>query len=589
MSLIELDGVTFQYGTQPDDEYAVTDVDLEIEQGEFVGVTGQSEAGKATLCRLISGQIPQFYHGDLSGEVTVEGTSTTEATIGELSKKIGFVFENPYDQLTGATSTVLEEIAFGLETHELTREEVRERARESLEAVGVEDLADRNPMQLSGGQCQRVAIASVIAMQPDVIVLQQPTAQLDPEGAEEVFDVVGAMNDEGYTVVIVSQELEQLVSPLDRLLVMDDGDIRFDGPPDDVLVDAVEEDVPVPVPKPVEIGHRLRDVGLIPDDEPVPVTESGCLSELRRVLDQSAGDAQSADASGVPGGATDAGDGSATTGATDGNGSVVVDDLHHRYPSGVEAVQGVSFSLDEGCVCLIGQNGAGKSTLVKHMNALLEPTEGAAYVRGSDTREHTTAELAHEVGLSFQNPDDQLFHSTVTEEVKYGPRNLGFDGEELAETTEQAMELLGLEDRRDENPYDFGEPWRKRVAVASIVAMDTDVVVLDEPTGGQDAPGYEQLSEAVERLVDRGKLVLVVTHDMDFVSEHADRTILLAQGEVIADGETRDVLGDPETLARSNVHPPMVTRLGLELGVGPVLSVEELFDAVDEQVDDVAT
>lgn len=581
MSLIRLDDVTFQYGTQPDDEYAVSDINLEIEAGQFVGITGQSEAGKATLCRLISGQIPQFYHGDLSGAVTVEGTSTAETTIGELSKKIGFVFENPYDQLTGATSTVLEEVAFGLETHGLTRDEVRERARESLRAIGVEDLADRNPMQLSGGQCQRVAIASVIAMQPDVIVLQQPTAQLDPEGTEEVFDVVGEMNDEGYTVVVVSQELERLVSPLDRLIIMDEGNIRFDGPPAEVLVDAIEEGVPVPVPKPVEIGHRLRDAGLVAPDEPVPVTESDCLSELRHVVDESVGARPPVDPTDDSAGDGATGDLSTPDGATDGDWGVVFDDLHHRYPSGVEALAGVSFSLDEGCICLIGQNGAGKSTLVKHMNALLEPTQGSAYIHGADTREHSTAELAHEVGLSFQNPDDQLFHSTVTDEVKYGPRNLGFDDERLAETTDRAIELLGLEDRRDENPYDFGEPWRKRVAVASTAAMDTDVVVLDEPTGGQDLPGYEQLSTAVERLVDRGKLVLVITHDMDFVSEQADRTILLAEGEVIADGDTRDVLGDAETLARSNVHPPMVTRLGLELGVGPVLSVEELFDAID--------
>ncbi|SIR64527.1 energy-coupling factor transport system ATP-binding protein [Haladaptatus litoreus] len=575
MSLIELHDVTFQYGTQPDGEYAVNDIDFSIEEGQFVGITGQSEAGKATLCRLISGQIPHFYHGDLSGTVTVEGSSTVESTVGDLSKKIGFVFENPYDQLTGATSTVLEEVAFGLESHGLTRDEMRDRARESLAAIGVEDLADRNPMQLSGGQCQRVAIASVIAMQPDVMVLRQPTAQLDPEGTEEVFDVVGSMNEDGYTIVMVSQEIERLVPHLDRLVVMDDGTIRFDGRPDDVLVQAIEEGLPIPVPDPVEIGHRLRDAGTVSADEPIPVTESGCLSELRRV-----GNGR------LLGSETDGGHSvSPPDDPLDETADVVLDELHHQYPSGVKALRGVSFSLDDGCVCLIGQNGAGKSTLVKHLNALLEPTEGVAYIRGADTSEHTTAELAHEVGLSFQNPDDQLFHSTVEEEIQYGPRNLGFDDEEVAETTDNALSLLGLEERRNENPYDFGEPWRKRVAVASIVAMDTPVVVLDEPTSGQDAPGYEQLGHAVDTLAEQGKLVVIITHDMDFVREHADRTVLLAEGQVIADGETRDVLGDAETLARSNVHPPTVTRLSLELGVGSLLSVDELLDAIGVSTD----
>ncbi|AUV80839.1 ABC transporter [Salinigranum rubrum] len=587
MSLIELTDVTFQYGTQPEDEYAVTDVDLSIEEGQFVGVTGQSEAGKATLSRLVSGQIPHFYHGELSGDVTVEGTSTAESTVGELSKKIGYVFENPYDQLTGASSTVLEEVAFGLETHGLTREEMRERAKESLAAIGVEDLVDRDPMQLSGGQCQRVAIASVLAMEPDVLVLQQPTAQLDPEGTEEVFEVVAEMNDRGYTVVMVSHELDRLVPHLDRLVVMDDGRIRFDGPPADVLVDATNEDLPLFVPTPVTVGRRLREAGLVSSDEPVPVTESGCLAELRRVTETPRADGDAAGEFETSSSETDRADGTVDSSETDRE--VVLDGVHHRYPSGVEALRGVSFSLEAGCVCLIGQNGAGKSTLVKHLNGLLDPTEGTVYVRGADTREHTTAELAHDVGLSFQNPDDQLFHSTVEEEVQYGPKNLDYDSEEVADRTETALDLLGLTERRDENPYDFGEPWRKRVAVASVVAMDTDTVIVDEPTSGQDAPGYEQLGEAVETLVDRGKLVIVVTHDMDFVREHADRTVLLAEGQVIADGDPRHVLGDPDTLAESNVHPPTITRLGLELGVGPTLSLAELFEAVSGGAIDAST
>ncbi|SEO20706.1 energy-coupling factor transport system ATP-binding protein [Halogranum amylolyticum] len=583
MSLIELNDVTFQYGTQPDDEYAVKDVDLDIESGQFVGVTGQSEAGKATLCRLISGQIPHFYHGTRSGTVSVEGSSTDESSVGELAQKIGYVFENPYDQLTGATSTVLEEVAFGLETHGLSRDEMRDRARESLAAIGVEELAERNPMQLSGGQCQRVAIASVIAMQPDVMVLQQPTAQLDPEGTEEVFEVVGKMNDEGYTVVMVSQEMERLVPHLDRLVVMDDGRIEFDGPPDEALVRAAEEGLPVSVPDPVTVGHRLRDDGLVSREEPLPVTEAECLAELRRVVDR-----PSSPEAPPRSPAVDSPDNTLSNGAAEPTGEVVLDDLHHRYPSGVEALQGVSFSLTEGCICLIGQNGAGKSTLVKHLNGLLEPTDGSVSACGLDTTEHTTAELAHHVGLSFQNPDDQLFHSTVEGEIEYGPRNLDFDGDELDETTDRALSLLGLEERRQQNPYDFGQPWRKRVAVASVVAMDTPVVVLDEPTSGQDVPGYERLGTAVERLVDSGKLVVVITHDMDFVREHADRTVLLAQGRVIADGETRDVLGDTETLARSNVHPPTITRIGLELGLGPLLSVDELFETISSRIDDTS-
>lgn len=575
MSFIQLNGVTFQYGTQSNDDYAVKDVNFKIDQGQFTGITGPSEAGKSTFCRLISGQIPHFYNGELSGTVTIEGTSTVESTAGNLSEKIGFVFENPHDQLTGATSTVLEEVAFGLETRGLTRDEMRDRAKESLRLVGIEDLADRNPMQLSGGQCQRVAIASVIAMKPEVLILQQPTAQLDPEGTEEVFDVVGTMNEEGYTVVIVSQELDQLIPRLDTLVVMDEGQVKFSGSPGSTLINAMNAGLPVSIPTPVEIGHRLREVGFVSDDTPVPVTESDCLTELRRLTMPSSSN----------GSRVHSHDTEPTNATLEKHSEIVMEDVHHRYPSDVKALDGISLSLDEGCICLIGQNGAGKSTLVKHLNSLLAPTEGSIHVRDMDTRKHSTAELAHEVGLSFQNADDQLFHNTVQKEIEYGPRNLGFDQEEITESTELSLNLLGLEQRRDQNPYDFSQPLRKRVAMASVVAMDTPIIVLDEPTGGQDVPGGKQLGEAIQTLVEEGKLVIVITHDMDFVRKHADRTVLLSEGQVIADGDTRDILSDSETLSRSNVHPPTITRIGLELGIGPILSVDELFDKLSQETD----
>ncbi|WP_254546729.1 ABC transporter ATP-binding protein [Halomarina pelagica] len=576
MTLIDVDDVTFQYATQPDDEYAVRDVSCEIDAGSFVGITGPSGAGKATLCRLIAGQIPHFYTGELSGSVTVDGTPTSDESLGDLSKRIGFVFENPYDQLTGATSTVLEEVAFGLESRGFSRDEMRERARESLAAMGVETLVDRDPQQLSGGQCQRVAIASVLAMQPEILVLQQPTAQLDPEGTDEVFDVVGRMNEEGYTVVMVSQDLERLTPLLDRLLVMTEGRIRLDGHPEEVLLRAADDDLPVVVPKTIAVGRRLREAGYVPADESIPVTEEGCLAELQRAIGRSISREGSSVDAGTDGNRRSVDD-------VDESAQIVLDGLHYSYPSGVEALSDVSFSLDEGCVCLIGQNGAGKSTLVKHLNGLLEPTEGEVYVDGSSTRDRTVAELAHHVGLSFQNPDDQLFHSSIDDEIRYGPRNLDYDDEEIQTRVDRAVSQFDLEGDRERNPYDLSEAWRKRVAVASVVAMDTPVVVLDEPTSGQDAPGRDCLGRAVDALVERGKLVVVITHDMEFVADHADRVVLLSEGRLLADGDPRTVLTDEATLARSNVHPPIVARYGLELGVEPVLSIDELLEALETQ------
>jgi energy-coupling factor transport system ATP-binding protein len=230
----------------------------------------------------------------------------------------------------------------------------------------------------------------------------------------------------------------------------------------------------------------------------------------------------------------------------------------------------------------VGQNGAGKTTFVKHMNGLLEPSKGAVRIEGTNTREARVAELARHVGLSFQNPDDQLFHDTVDEEIRYGPKNLGFDDAREDETVERAIERLDLEDVRGRNPYDLGMPRRKRVAVASVLAMDTDTVVLDEPTGGQDAPGTALLGAAIERLVEAGKLVVVITHDVGFARRYADRVIALGQGEVLLDGGPREVFDRPDVLAETDVDPPTVTRIGQELGLPTVLSIDELFEHVQD-------
>jgi energy-coupling factor transport system ATP-binding protein len=567
MSLIEIEDLTFSYAAQRQ-EPALRNVSCTIEQGTFVGITGLAEAGKSTFCRLIAGYIPHFFHGELSGRVSVAGTDTREATIGELAERVGFVFENPFDQLTGASLTVLEEAAFALENMGLKREEIRLRAEKSLSQVGMEELKDRHPQQLSGGQSQRLALASILAVQPEVFILDEPTSQLDPLGVEEVFDVITNMHRGGNTLIVVSQDLDHLAVRADRLIAIDKGEIKWDGEPRDVLLEAAEASYPILIPDVLEISRKLREAGRIPSDSPVPLTVEQAAHELSSI--DTTGSASQAIAAGR----------TSRRSKTQSSDEILFEDVYYDYPTGVSAIRGISLSLDEGCVCIVGQNGAGKTTLARHLNGLLKPTRGRVLVRGKDTREYRVAELAREVGLAFQNPDDQLFRSTVEEEVRFGPDNVGASREESRRLIDSAIDLMGLEAVREKKPHDLGVPERKRVATASVIAMNTPVVVLDEPTGGQDAEGIDLLGQLVDTLVQQGKLVLVVTHDVEFAARHADRVIALHQGRVLLDDDPRTVFGREEDLVRTHVEPPAVTRLGKLLGLDETLLLPEELLAV---------
>ncbi|MFB6186434.1 MAG: ATP-binding cassette domain-containing protein, partial [Halobacteriaceae archaeon] len=332
---------------------------------------------------------------------------------------------------------------------------------------------NRNPYDLSGGQSQRVALASILALQPDILLLDEPTSQLDPSGTEEVFNIINKMAQDSYTVIAVSQDLEHLAPLIDRLIVLEDGHKADDGDPRSVLTEENTSDLFF-TPDVVQIGQRLQKTA---DDYngPIPLKRDELVEQLNQYVKKSDGEFKVAN--GSPGM------------HDEGDTEIIFEDMEYAYEGEIEALSGISLSIGNGCTCIIGQNGAGKSTFAKHLNGLLKPTEGKVIINGKDTREYRVANLARDVGLSFQNPDNQLFHSSVEKEVRYGPKNLGYDEERIDELTDWAIDLMDLEDVRAKNPYDLGLARRKRVAVASVLAMDTDVVVLDEPTGGQDVKG----------------------------------------------------------------------------------------------------
>jgi energy-coupling factor transport system ATP-binding protein len=258
--------------------------------------------------------------------------------------------------------------------------------------------------------------------------------------------------------------------------------------------------------------------------------------------------------------------------------NIEIDNLHFTYPTGLQALRGISLRIVSGeQVGIVGQNGAGKTTLVKHLNGLLQPTRGQVLIGDWDTTSISVARLARRVGYVFQNPDEQLFSKDVGTEVSFGPRNLGFDSERIEALVKDALVMTELSNKPEMNPYDLSAPWRKMVAIASIISMDTDIIVFDEPTTGQDAATVTRIANVIAELRRRGKTVITITHDIDFCAENFERVIAMAQGQILLDGPTHEVLGQEEILATTYVEPPQLTRLGKRLGFGRVVRNQEEF------------
>ena len=257
---------------------------------------------------------------------------------------------------------------------------------------------------------------------------------------------------------------------------------------------------------------------------------------------------------------------------------IEINDLHFSYPAGVHALRGVSLTINEGeQVAIVGQNGAGKTTLVRHFNGLLQPTSGEVKIGDWNTKEHSVAKLASRVGYVFQNPDEQLFSRDVKTEVAFGPKNLGYPMEQVEALVHEALAMTELSDKTETNPYDLSPTWRKMVAIASVIAMDTSIVIFDEPTTGQDAVNVARIANVIKVLRERGKTVVTITHDIDFCAENFERVIAMSQGNVLLDGRSRDVLGQEDVLATTYVDPPQLTRLGKKINLSNVVVNENDF------------
>ena len=580
MSVITVENLRYRYPHTK--ELALDGLDFSVEKGEFIGIIGENGAGKSTLSQAIMGLVPQFYKGAYGGMVTVDGIEAGKTPVEQLCGHVGLVFQNPFNQLSGAKDNVYEEVAFGMQNLGVPAEEMKKRVEEALKLLDIWQYRDRNPFDLSGGQMQRVAIASVLVMRPDVMILDEPTSQLDPEGSDEVFRAVETLTGSGITILMIEQKIEKLAAYCDRILLLHKGkQIAFDTP-QKVFSMPDLNDYGIQASAFTRIC-KAEQVTLVDGTYPVTVKEAAEVLREKRLGAHEHANAEAGVQKAV--GASAAGTGqvqakNAETGARSRQSGTCrkaenaasvdeqfrIEKLDFSYLADIPVLEDLNMKLDQRPTAIIGQNGAGKTTLVKLLKGLLKPVSGSIYFHGEDISGKTVAMLAGSVGYVFQNPDDQIFKYNVMDEVLFGPLNIGMDPEQAKKEAAWALELTGLSGKEKENPYDLELYERKMTAIASVLAMDTDVLILDEPTIAQDWKGRQIIGGIIRSLSECGKLVIAILHDMDFVAESFERVIVMAHGKVLADGTKEEVFAQKDVLEQARIDQPYLTKLCQQLG-----------------------
>lgn len=556
-AIIEMECVSFSYGTAADGAYALKDIDLSVEEGTFVGLIGPSGAGKSTLASAITGAIPHHYRGRLFGSTLVAGLDTCEASLTDIAKVVGSVLQDIDAQMVA--SVVEGELLFGLENFGIDHREIEGRIASALDAVGIADLRHREIATLSGGQKQKVAIAAILAMTPRVIVMDEPTSALDPASARDVFEVLRRAKElTGMTVILIEQTVALLAEYCDRVVVIDQGRIALDGTPTDVFSHGETlRAIGVDTPRTVRIFNSLAEAGLAPNDSPA-LTLDGAESLVAGILAPGLSESSPI----VP---RTLGDEPDARNAADQR-PIIVDVAGAAYSYGTRqaGIEDINLTVRAGeILAVVGQNGAGKTTFTKLLNGLIKPSAGVVRIAGLDTRTTPVSVLASHAATLFQNPDRQLCRNTVVEEISFGLELQGAPADAARERARHVAATFGLPENA--SPFNLSRGQRQMVALASVVALEPELIILDEPTSGLDYRECMTVMETVRQRALDGAAVVMVCHDMEVVSDFADTLAVMTEGRLIEVGPSREVFANDALLAHARIAAPCVPALGKRL------------------------
>ncbi len=553
---VRVEGLWWRYPTfsEKPNSWMLRDIALSIQQGECFGITGPSGAGKTTLCRALMGIIPhntqltpEQMKQHFRGSVNVLGEPVTPQTAN--SHKIGMVLQDPENQFL--RMSLLHELGLGLQLQGVAREEIVQRSYEALQWVGLGKLwhgaAYLHPADLSGGQKQRVAIAAFLALRPEVLILDEPTSDLDPVGKREVIETLTQLRrDYALTVILVEQDPEILSTFCDRIALLHEGRVELTAPPAEFYSQrALLEKYGASVG---ELARISWHTGYTFQQRP-PLSLAEAEATFAPVIAQhpvrmSISQPQEkqelvAQAEGVV----------------------------YNYGDGTLALKGVDLSLYRGeMLALLGPNGSGKTTFAKILAGIYRATRGRVQVMGQDlSSRKVRGRLPRTVGYVFQNPDHQLFCRKVSDEVEYGLKNLGIGAEQRRETVLKTLEAVGLAKEADEDPLFLSKGQRQRLAVASVLAMGPDILVVDEPTTGQDYRSITGIMSLLCELQRQGKTILVITHDMTLVAEYCQRVVAFRDGQLAFTGTPTELFDTPEILERTGLRPPSAAALAIRM------------------------
>ena len=561
MSMIKTENLIFEYEKHDDEgnvigcHRAIDEVNLEIEPGQFIAILGHNGSGKSTLAKHMNAIL-----SPTEGTVWVDGKNTSkEENIWDVRQSAGMVFQNPDNQIIG--TVVEEDVGFGPENLGVPTDEIWERVEQSLSAVGMIEYRHHSPNKLSGGQKQRVAIAGVVAMRPKCIVLDEPTAMLDPNGRKEVLKTVEELRKkENVTVILITHYMEEVIGA-DRVIVMDRGHVVMDGTTKEIFsqVELLKK-YRLDVPQVTLLAYELKQKGYSLPDGILSVDELITALEKCGMKSEDVWKTASKRDSNV--------DKTAPKETSNETPILKLEKLSYVYSPGTayekNALKEIDLDIYEGqFIGVIGHTGSGKSTMIQHLNGLIKATSGALYYKGENiyAEKYNMRELRNNVGLVFQYPEHQLFEVDVLSDVCFGPKNQGHTDDECKQRAIEALELVGLPEKYYESsPFDLSGGQKRRVAIAGVLAMRPKVLVLDEPTAGLDPKGRDEVLDQIAHLQKEGNLtVILVSHSMEDIAKYVDRIVVMNKGNKMYDGTPKEVFAQYKELEKVGLAAPQVT------------------------------